>query len=85
MKKTFLFAIVAMLFSFNLNAQSLKFGVKAGVNFSNYSGTGVNTDALTSFHAGLVTEIKVFKNFAIQPELMYSTQGASLNSLGNSI
>jgi len=81
MKNTFFIAF-AVLLSFYSNAQGLKFGLKAGVNYSNYTGTGVNTDAITNFHAGLVSEIKVFKNFALQPELLYSSQGASLNSLG---
>jgi hypothetical protein len=63
-------------------SQSLKFGLKAGINLANYSGSDINTSTITSFHAGLVSELKVFKNFSLQPELLYSTQGAEIDELG---
>lgn len=34
-------------------------------------------DAITSYHAGLIAEIKLTDGFSVQPELLYSTQGAS--------
>ena len=54
-------------------AQMLKFGVKGGVNFANYTGgeiSGVDFKTITSYHMGAVMELKVFENFAIQPELL---------------
>lgn len=81
-KLTYLFFALCAL---SATAQHVKFGLKAGVNFANYTNAEVNTSTLTSFHVGLLTEIKVFKNFAVQPELLYSTQGAKLDNLGNEI
>lgn len=83
MKKAFF--IVAVLISANLFSQGIKMGLKAGVNFSNYSNASIQTESITSFHAGLVTEIKILKNFAFQPELLYSTQGATVNNLGQEL
>jgi hypothetical protein len=40
-------------------------------------GSDLQFDALTSLHAGLVAEIKLVDSFSIQPELLYSTQGAT--------
>jgi opacity protein-like surface antigen len=36
-------------------------------------------NAITSFHFGALLEVKVFENFSIQPELLYSSQGAKVN------
>jgi hypothetical protein len=69
-------------------AQLLKFGVKGGVNFANYTGgdiSDVDFKAITSYHGGAVMELKMFENFAIQPELLYSTQGSELEGLGDQV
>jgi opacity protein-like surface antigen len=77
MKKSFLtFAILFFYFN-SSEAQSVQFGVKAGLNYANFSGATPQTDAITSYHAGVVAQIVVMDKFAIQPELLYSTQGAS--------
>jgi len=77
MKKTIL--VIALLFILSLHAQAqlLQIGAKAGLNYANFSGTAIQTDAITSYHAGLIAEIKLLDKFAIQPELLYTTQGAS--------
>ena len=56
-------------------SQSVKFGIKAGLNYANTTGSQIKTDAITSYHVGLVTEVRIGKSFAIQPELLYTTQG----------
>lgn len=77
MKKIILI-IGIVLFSFSSSqAQLLKIGVKAGVNYANFESSQLQTNALTSYHAGLVTQIKLGKSFALQPEVLYSTQGAT--------
>ena len=63
--------------SLSVKAQLLQIGVKAGLNYANFTGTEIQTDAITSYHAGLLAEIKLMDKFAIQPELLYSTQGAT--------
>ena len=84
MKKTILVTIVLVAVSFQMQAQLVKFGIKGGVNYANQTGSDVTvnstnyrTSAITSYHAGLIAEIKLVDSFAIQPELLYSTQGAT--------
>ena len=77
MKKTILLTAFLFVLSINSQAQLLQIGAKAGLNYANFSGTEIQTDAITSYHAGLVAEIKLLDQLAIQPELMYTTQGAT--------
>ena len=83
MKKTIL--VTALLFSAltTIQAQSVKLGLKAGLNYANQTGTDITVnsknyknEAISSYHAGLVAEINLFEGLALQPELLYSTQGA---------
>lgn len=76
MKKILLAAALLLVTSTTLQAQFLRIGVKGGVNFANFSGTEIQTNAITSYHAGLVAELKILDRIAIQPELLYNTQGA---------
>ncbi len=74
--------IIAVFFIAGISAsqaQAIKFGVKAGANFANLDGDNVDTSTYTSFHFGALLELNVFQNFSIQPELMYSSQGAKVN------
>jgi long-subunit fatty acid transport protein len=76
MKKIILTAAAVFAFSF-ANAQDVKFGAKAGLNISSI--TGDNTEDVSSkigFQVGGFAEIKISDKFAIQPELLYSAQGA---------
>ena len=57
-------------------SQSVKFGIKAGLNYANVVGSEIKTNAITNYHAGVVAELNITKGFAFQPELIYSTQGA---------
>lgn len=82
MKKIFLASLLFIATSATIQAQSLQIGVKAGVNFASQTGDafpGQNFDreGITSYHAGLVAEVKLMDKFSIQPELLYSTQGAT--------
>ncbi|MDI1304969.1 MAG: porin family protein [bacterium] len=77
MKKTILVAALLLAISSNMQAQLVKFGIKAGLNYANFTGSDLQFDAITSYHAGLVAEIKLIDSFSIQPELLYSTQGAT--------
>jgi opacity protein-like surface antigen len=78
--KYFLLLTLLTIFQ-TTNAQSnIRFGVKAGLNYANFTNTEVKTDAITSYHAGILMEFSLFDNLAIQPELLYSTVGASYDS-----
>jgi opacity protein-like surface antigen len=87
MKKTFLVITLLFVLSFSAKAQLLQIGVKAGLNYANQTGSQItidnsnySTSAITSYHAGLIAEIKLLDKFAIQPELLYTTQGATYNT-----
>ena len=78
MKKLSIF-IAIMLFGFStVNAQDINFGAKAGVNFASITGDDTDDlDGRTSFHVGIVAEIVISDKFSVQPELLYSSQGAT--------
>ncbi|PWB25631.1 porin family protein [Flavobacterium sp. HTF] len=77
MKKIMLTAAAVMAFAFS-NAQETKFGVKGGLNLTNLTGDVEGTSSLIGFHVGGFAEIKLTDKFAIQPELLFSTQGAKI-------
>ena len=57
-------------------AQSFQLGLKGGVNLSNYSGTNFETSTMAGFHLGGLLNFKLGEVFSIQPEVLFSTQGA---------
>lgn len=80
--------IIALAFTFGMTgaqAQIVRFGLKAGPNFANVSGGpgSIDYNSRTSFHAGLAVEFHPVGNFAIQPELLYSSQGAEVDGFGD--
>ncbi|WP_264534892.1 porin family protein [Flavobacterium sp. N1736] len=81
MRKIILSAIAVMAFGFT-NAQETRFGVKGGLNLTNFSGD-VDTESLVGFQVGGFAEIKIIERLAIQPELLFSTQGAKYNYIGS--
>jgi len=75
MKKILLTALL-ILGGFSAQAQ---WGIKGGLNFANLKGdSDGNLNVLTQFHIGAVYEISVIDPFSIQPELLYSVQGAKV-------
>lgn len=85
MKKSTFSILFITILSFTMQAQSVKIGIKGGINYANQNGSSITvnsinyntTEAITSYHAGLVAEIKLFESLALQPELLYSTKGAT--------
>ena len=76
MKKLVLTTVLAIFTVVSLSAQT-SFGVKAGVNFSSINGDEADSfDGRTGFHVGGVVDISVSDNFSVQPEVLYSAQGA---------
>lgn len=72
-KLVFSMALLMCLSSFG----QVEFGVRAGLNLPTL--TGDDTDNLSSFatyHAGAFANIEVSDNFSVQPECMFSCQGA---------
>lgn len=84
MKKYIVFAIFGCLFFTGAFAQiTVKPGVKAGANFSNL--TGFDADFRTDFYAGGFVAIKLAKIYTLQPELLYSAQGAVVKQYNYSV
>ena len=82
MKKIILTAVAVCAFSF-ANAQDTKFGAKVALNIATLTGDVGDASSLVGFQIGAFAEFKISQKFAIQPELMYSTQGASSDSGGD--
>ena len=83
MKKIILAVAAVLAFGFT-NAQNVSFGAKVGGNSSSIrvgggelSDTGVlRFNSVEGIQAGLFAEIKVASKFAVQPEIMFSTEGS---------
>ena len=77
MKKILMLAAIAVLSLTTAQAQGVSFGAKAGVNFATIGGDETDgIDGRTGFHVGAVVEIPVNDFFSVQPEVVYSAQGA---------
>lgn len=62
----------------------VKFGVKSGFNFANLVGPDVNNNSMKlSFYAGGFANIPLIDNFSVQPELVFSRQGAKFEDPGD--
>lgn len=81
MKKLFfLLAFVAL--SSALQAQSFSFGPRAGLNLSNYTGGDIKSKSRVGYHVGGLLNFGFGRVFSIQPEVLFSTQGARIENNG---
>lgn len=76
-------AIIAMGMVGVVNAQEVKLGVKLGMNISSLNGNQDNLDPKDGWVLGATAEVALTEKFSLQPELLYSQQGAK--SRGNFI
>lgn len=84
MKKIILYLCLMCLPVVSVEAQMLKFGLKAGVNFSDFGGSdakNIDSDMLTGFHVGALVEFNLMENLSLQPEIMYSAKGAKISDV----
>jgi hypothetical protein len=84
MKTNIVITLALLLAAVGVQAQHSNLGIKGGLNA--YTVAGDNSggrDYKFGFHIGLLTHFHMGDQFALQPELTYSTQGTLLNS-GNS-
>lgn len=88
MKKQSFFAILFCFLFTYASAQEFSFGVKGGINVASIGGgtyTGFSgLGSKISFHIGGVAEVPISEKFAVQPELLYSSQGTKWNVIGGS-
>ena len=81
MKLNWTVAVAAIMITTTAGAQHVNVGIKAGVNLFNINNdNGVKYDPLTSFNAGLLGHIHLTRRLALQPEIVYSGQGAKATS-----
>lgn len=86
MKKPHFFKITTLamvLFTTMALQAQVSVGAKGGLNVSNLNGLDVDnydSKALVGFHLGGFVTFNLGRNFAIQPELVYSTQGGTIES-----
>ncbi|WP_417444873.1 porin family protein [Joostella sp.] len=77
MKKLFFIAVAVFGFIATTNAQGFNYGIKGGTNFSNISGDNGDVDnARVALYGGLFAEYAFSDRVSIQPEVLYSSQGA---------
>lgn len=91
MKKLLLSALAVCAFTF-ANAQedsssgiNVSFGAKAGLNLANVTGDVEDNDMKAGFHVGGMAEIAFSDKFAVQPELVFSTQGYQVDVAGETV
>ena len=73
-------ALAAGLLMGTVSAQKVNIGIKAGANFYNVNNdNGSEYDTKTGLHAGLLGHIHLAPQLALQPEIVYSSQGAKSN------
>jgi opacity protein-like surface antigen len=77
MKKVILFAAFAVV-AFATQAQ-VKFGAKGGLNLANLSGDVEDNKMKIGFNLGGLVNIPVSGNLSVQPELLYSGEGAKFD------
>ena len=78
MKKKVAFVLINLLLA-NASFSQIQFGVKGGLNISSLKddlSTGAETKSLPGYHFGVLAHLHVNKNWAIQPEIVLSSEGA---------
>lgn len=83
MKK--LLVLPLMIWGMGLCAQQFQLGLKGGLNISNFANASFNNvdqKALLGFHGGAFMSLYFGEHFAIQPEAVFSSQGAKLKRAG---
>lgn len=79
MIKKLCIAIIAIVSVGTVNAQDVRLGIKLGTNISSINGSNANNlDSRTGFIIGATAEVPLADKFSIQPELLYSAQGAQV-------
>ncbi len=82
MKKFFLITVALFLSATALQAQEIRLGAKGGLNLSTFGGDVEDVNSRTGFHIGGLVEIPLSERFSIQPEILYSAQGAKYEDAG---
>lgn len=83
MKLCFFVALATIMLSGTLNAQHVNIGLKGGLNLYNINNDkGSSNDPIVGYHLGLLGHAHIGRQWALQPELVLSTQGAKYKPAG---
>lgn len=87
MKRIFVLSVFTLI-GFTIQAQ-IKFGIKAGANFTSFSGSDAKLEGMSpkykvGFAGGGLVNIQLSEMFSLQPELLYSMEGATYKYEGES-
>lgn len=76
--KSILITVIALVMVVGASAQPVNIGIKGGLNLYtvNSNNGSPSYDSKPSFHIGLLGHIHMADQFALQPELVFSRQGA---------
>lgn len=77
MKKSLLLLVCAITVATFAQAQ-VRLGFKGGANLANITGDIESNKMKVGFNAGIVAKISITDAFSIQPELVFSSQGTTL-------
>ena len=86
MKLFFTTALSILFFTSIATAQHANIGIKGGLNaYSVQHTNSSDINPLLGFHLGLMGHIHITDQFALQPEVTFSTQGANYNEGGDDV
>jgi len=99
MKKLFLIAVCAFsaltmsaqrassssssFFSTEKSSESVRFGIRAGLNFATMTGDDLDVDSRTSFHVGVIADIPLLQSLYIQSGLYLTDKGFKIEDDGD--
>src|SRR5690348_5230502 len=81
MKKISLFVLGIAITALSFAQSPAKFGLKAGVNIATLRQDNVSYDSRIGLHVGGLAHIHLSPQWALQPEVLYSQEGAKLNDV----
>ena len=84
MKKVIILPVVLFICGI-VSAQTFQFGPKAGVNIANFSNGDYTNNTRVGFHLGGFVSLAAGKTFAIQPEVLFSTQGTKIDDANSPV
>jgi len=82
MKNYFIAVVMAMMVTGTLSAQSVNIGVKGGLNVYNVTDNS-QFNSKAGVHLGLLGHVHLATHWALQPEIVYSSQGAKFGESNN--
>ena len=80
--------LIVLIFCMSVGNAQVRFGVKAGLNLTDFSYSNVyygSYQSKTNFNLGVMLSVPLSPVFYLQPEMVYSGQGAIYNDESNNV